>query len=369
MGRLDQQLRRLDALEAPDLWPAVTARATVPPEPEVDRHGHRWAPALVFAALLALAAVGLGALLRSDDRRVPGEVVRTDTTIAPAGLPPLRTLATVDLGARAVAVDVGEGSVWVSSDSTVLRIDPVSGRILATIPVGFYVSDIAVGAGGVWATGGGDGASPQGSLVRIDPTGNGVSERIRLDGGYAIAVASGAVWVANARDRVERIDPATLRVVGSVSIARPTGVAGSGDALWVTSTETNTLVRIDPATNRVVATVPVGQAPGVVAVSGSSVWAGSFLDRTVTRIDLQTTNVVATVRVEGSPTGLAPAPGGGVWVVASPGNDARSSTVSLVTSAGDVSPAVAAGVVRGIAAENGPAWFTDQTAGTVVKVG
>jgi YVTN family beta-propeller protein len=369
MGRHDEQLRRLDALEAPDLWPTVTARASQGATPEDEPHARRKAPALAFAAVLAVGAVAAGAILRVDDRP-RGQNVRTDTTIAPAGLPELRSLATVDVGTRSAAVDVGEGAVWVSGDASVLRIDPVSGRILATIPVGFFVNDIAVGAGAVWATGGGDGASPQGSLVRIDPNGNGVSERIRLDGGYAIAVASGAVWVANARDRVERIDPATLRVVATVPVAVPVGIAGSGGAVWVTSTEANALVRIDPATNRVVATVPVGRQPNAVATSGTSVWVASFLDRTLTRIDAQTTTVVGSVRIDGGPSGLAGAADGGVWVASQPpAGGGPGNTISFVTTSGQVSAPLAVGVVRGIAGDGSSVWITDQTAGTAVKVG
>ena len=50
------------------------------------------------------------------------------------------------------------------------------------------------------------------------------------------------------------------------------GLAADAKAVWVADGLAGAVSRVDPATNRVVATISVGNEPGGVALSGSSVW-------------------------------------------------------------------------------------------------
>jgi peptide/nickel transport system substrate-binding protein len=95
------------------------------------------------------------------------------------------------------------------------------------------------------------------------------------NGPAAVAVAPGAVWVANSHDAtVSRIDPATNRVKTLIPVGEgPSGIAvtpGTGD-VWVANELAGTLSRIDPTVDRPDKTVTVGDLPqGVAAGPGTT---------------------------------------------------------------------------------------------------
>ncbi|HZU79915.1 MAG TPA: hypothetical protein VE991_08355, partial [Acidimicrobiales bacterium] len=129
---------------------------------------------------------------------------------------------------------------------------------------------LAIGAGAVWATGTTD------TLSRIAPKPVGVSlawRTIRVgQGPIGVAVGSGSVWVANAvSGTVTRVDPARLRVTGTVPLGAggvvggnptPAGAGGVGSAsdpvtvavfggwVWVGNGQGGTLTAFDPMTGR-----------------------------------------------------------------------------------------------------------------------
>jgi streptogramin lyase len=114
---------------------------------------------------------------------------------------------TVKVGARPGRLAAGEGSVWVLNrgDGTVSRVDVGSGKVAATIRVadGAVEGDIATGSGSVWVS------LPGVPLVRIDPRTDAVAQRFTGDGGGAVVVAHGSVWV-NAGAVTHRFDPKLL---------------------------------------------------------------------------------------------------------------------------------------------------------------
>ena len=73
------------------------------------------------------------------------------------------------------------------------------------------------------------------------------------------------------------------------------GIAFGEGAVWVTSTDGNSLSRVDPATNLVVDTISVGRAPRFLAVGEGAVWTLNQGDGSVSRIDPKTNKVVATI--------------------------------------------------------------------------
>ena len=112
-----------------------------------------------------------------------------------------------------------------------------------------------------------------------------VAARIPV-GGKVLAIAADdtAVWVLSDNRVLSRVDPATNKVVATVSLPDsewPEANVAVGDgSVWVTvaspstvvQPELDSLLRIDPATNRIVATIHVGPSPIGIGVAPDSVW-------------------------------------------------------------------------------------------------
>jgi YVTN family beta-propeller protein len=189
------------------------------------------------------------------------------------------------------AVAVGAGAVWTDDPGFVTRIDPATGKIVALIPVAQALDKgVSIGEGSVWAIGGF-------GIVRIDPATNTVLATIPVAQGIAgrcptpsaVAVGEHAVWVANEfqtfspiglsnkpapkRGTVSRIDPETNAVVVTIPVGHdPFAIAVADGAVWVANRTDFTISRIDPQTNRVVATIPIGNRPEGLAAGDGAVW-------------------------------------------------------------------------------------------------
>jgi YVTN family beta-propeller protein len=115
-------------------------------------------------------------------------------------------------------------------------------------------------------------------------------------------------------DAVGVIEPTSGKVVSEIPVgSAPAEVAVGSDAVWVTSTNENTVSRIDLSTNVIRQTIPVGAGPAGVAVGGGAVWVANGLDGTVSRIDPATNREVERVRTGNGPWGVAYGEGS-VWV-------------------------------------------------------
>jgi ABC-type branched-subunit amino acid transport system substrate-binding protein len=78
--------------------------------------------------------------------------------------------------------------------------------------------------------------SGEGTLTRVDASGSGKSDELRLGGGAsAVAYARGAVWVlVPGRGAVARVDPGALRVADEIPVGgTPRDIAASGRDVWV----------------------------------------------------------------------------------------------------------------------------------------
>jgi YVTN family beta-propeller protein len=267
-------------------------------------------------------------------------------------------VASAPAGTRPGAIVFGAESLWVANldDETVSRIDPGSLRMLRTLSLSDPPTGLAAGAGSIWVAesnpqqssvsvnaidpqfdsvgtttrlanlvpGGTEAVATRGNtvwvapssglLTRLDPSTNGVAQRVDPNSGpAAIALGDGAIWLADAEgDNVTRIDPTGLRTPIAVGNG-PAAIAVGERAVWVADSLDDALVRIDPATLSVTDTISVGRSPAGVAVGAGSVWVANSGDGTVTRIDPRTKNVQATIAVGGSPQAIAIADGR-VWV-------------------------------------------------------
>ncbi|MDW3218617.1 MAG: hypothetical protein R8F63_08370 [Acidimicrobiales bacterium] len=197
------------------------------------------------------------------------------------------------------------GSVWASTgDGFLHRIDPATDAVVASIdfrPVlsaGPWVGGlprfrVTAGPDSFWIWPG------EGMPWRVDPATNTIIAAGEVPSPALAGQAPG--WVA-VGERLDRVDPATGRVVVSFDLS---GTEGSGlnmsreiydvvvtdDAVWVVARAS--LTRIDPATDRVVATLPLQTAAGggsAVLVDDSLLVA---LDATIFRVDTNTNTVDA----------------------------------------------------------------------------
>jgi virginiamycin B lyase len=262
-------------------------------------------------------------------------------------------------------------AVWISNKPTdsVARLDPKTNTVAATIPAGKRpCSGLAIGFGSLWVPNCGDA-----TIARVDLKTNQITSTIKTTIGNSegsIASGAGSIWMmTDAKGTLARFDPATDKVVAEIYV--PTGSyglafggSGNDEALWVTSTEHDSVSRIDPHTNLVVETIAVGKAPRFIAVGAGAVWTLNQGDGSVSRIDPKTNKVVATVEV-GVPGGGGDiaAGEGSVWVTSFefPLSRIDPSTNAVVQQFfGKGGDAVRVGL--------GSVWLSDLAAGTVWRL-
>ena len=110
----------------------------------------------------------------------------------------------IDVGPEPVRLAAADGAVWTLNrgDGSITRVDPSTNKAVTTINIGKDVvaGDIAAGEGSVWVS------APGVPLLRIDPRTNKVAQRFSGDGGGAVFVAHGSLWLAVGSQTL-RLDP------------------------------------------------------------------------------------------------------------------------------------------------------------------
>jgi WD40-like Beta Propeller Repeat len=214
----------------------------------------------------------------------------------------------------------------------------VADSVRLTDPTQAIIGPVAAGEGGVWA---GLWKQPHpesgaSEILRIDPATDKVVATIsELGAPGSIATGAGAVWVTTTRGSLIRIDPETNRVVASITSegADLTGpIVVDGSSVWLVGnssengTTTRSIVRVDAATNAV-ATIPLSQpldsSIDDIVVAAGKLWVASYKAGVLTEIDPATNAIVATVPVPVW-SHLVAGPDG-LWVDARP-PDVRSSS-------------------------------------------
>jgi DNA-binding SARP family transcriptional activator len=285
LQRLQQAILRQD--------PALEA-SVVAPSAQAPRIPRRWRRRLIVpvAALLALAGLGIGLFL----------IFRGGTASPPPPLTaaPTRSIAVIDpannrlvdaipLEPRPLAttlnpqgIAVGYGAVWVTDggQQTLIRIDPKKHTIVQTIGIGADVRALAVGFGSLWIADGNSAA-----VTRIDPRTNRVTATIPLgntDGvpnnAFAIAAGAGSVWTTAGANTIDRIDPATHKVVERIRVPEVYSLTANNRFAWVgTWLKESEIFRLTPhgshtAVEKFAALQP-GSGVGALAIRGNSLWA------------------------------------------------------------------------------------------------
>lgn len=112
---------------------------------------------------------------------------------------------TIEVGPNPGRLAAADGAVWTLNrgNGSVTRVDAATNKVVATIEAGTDVAagEIAAGEGSVWIS------APGVPLVRIDPRTNKVAQRFSGDGGGAVLVAHGSLWLAAGPQLTWRLDP------------------------------------------------------------------------------------------------------------------------------------------------------------------
>ncbi|MFL5866977.1 MAG: protein kinase domain-containing protein [Thermoleophilaceae bacterium] len=336
---------------APPPSPAPPPPGAPPPQPVVRRTRTRRPAALVGGALGALAIGVVGLVLAIGG----GSSSATKS---------------IKVGVRPSDIAVDHGSAWVANngDGTVSRIDLGSHRVAdPPIAVGASPEQVAVGGGRVWVER--SGSTPaRASVLRIDPaTGRRDRGPFQLHSdGFGIAVGHGAVWVADGRSSVLRVDADSGRVKAIHAGPAPRDVAIGGDgAIWTVNSDNGTVVRIDPSSDRVVGS-PIELEPraDALAVSGSDVWVLNPDAKTITRISSGPDHTVdPPLRMDDGPSDIA-AGQGHAWVTA---QDAQK-LLRFRAGSGTGSPRHLDEAPGAVAFGGGAVWVTADTANRVLRI-
>jgi glutamine cyclotransferase len=111
------------------------------------------------------------------------------------------------------------------------------------------------------------------------------------------------VWFASG-DRLNALDPATGKTVGTIEVAAHAGTAFDGTHLYQIAEKR--IQKIDPKTGRVLAAIP---APGGGGDSGlawaeGTLWVGQYRERKIHQIDPETGKVLRTIESKRFVTGV-----------------------------------------------------------------
>lgn len=193
-------------------------------------------------------------------------------------------------------------TVWVGAAPGVVRINPATLQELRSVYLeGGSASTTYVAAGGsdLWAVNGGE-------LTRVDALGRRVvSADIGLDSSD-IGVGLDGVWIANdLQGTISRVDPDTLKVTGTMSVAADIDAIDVGArSVWTVDSTAGVVTPFNPALLEPGSPVRVGSHPTDIAIGLDAVWVTNPGDGTISRID-PVTHSVDTIRIGAPVVALA----------------------------------------------------------------
>lgn len=304
---------------------------------------------------------------------------------ASTGAPRASVITRVHVGLGAGVPAVDRATVWVPNTlvGTVSRVDVAHHRVAATVKLGRpavgggYLDSATIANGSVWVA-----RDAAGEIDRVDAATNRIKERIKVaprPGG--LTSGGGFIWAFHFRiPSVTRIDATTgAKLVFSVpdGMGTGTGIAYTGDAVWLLTEAPAALIKLDPNSGAVLAhvliTPPGAPKHGVidtwwVVAGGGSLWLANPNYNRVTRVDVATATVVASIPVPVStPFGVA-FYRGAAWV----SGLGKVSRIDPATNR----PGLAVGLAKGSTAlftnlASGPStlWATDYDHGVLYRLG
>jgi hypothetical protein len=230
------------------------------------------------------------------------------------------------------------GGSIVLGPNTILGVDDANGSIARSAVVPDGPVAIAVDDHSVWTA-----AVQAGVVARLDFAGSGAPQTFgRVGRPSAIAIGAGTVWISDSYDnRLVMLDAGTGEQRDS-SAAHVRQLAYGLDALWGTDDLHDRLVRFDRQTATPSASISLadGSVPTGLAIAGSAIWIANVGSQTLTRLDGSSGAIVVDgVALRGIPDRIA-ASASDVWVTSSPSDllmriDPGSNTVVSTTTIWD----------------------------------
>ena len=250
------------------------------------------------------------------------------------------TVSRIDGGTGAVAstksalgiptgIAAGEDAVWITngfgsaSGTQVVRVDPTDDAVEVAFPTD-DAKAIVVAFGSIWLA-----DADRDRVLRFDPQDLSAEptvipvddDAIADEAPRSLSVGDGAaegIWVTNQLGgTVVKIDPGTDEVTDRIQVDAPTAVVADDSGIWVTSETNDRVHRFDPAGGRPLRTYQppdgIPDGPTAIAIAPSGVWVGSDLEAAIVRIDPSTAAVVR-LTLDGITGGMSVADNGDVWV-------------------------------------------------------
>ena len=164
-----------------------------------------------------------------------------------------KVVAEIQVPAGSFTVAFGEGAVWVTGTAAnvLTRINPETNLVVESIPVGKAPRFLTIGGGFVWTLN-----QTSGDVSKVDPKTNKVVETIEVGvpgPGGEIAFGEGSVWVTSFEFPISRIDPALGKVVQQFAGEGGDAIRVGHGSVWLSNIRAGTVWRLDP--RRIAATV------------------------------------------------------------------------------------------------------------------
>jgi virginiamycin B lyase len=165
-----------------------------------------------------------------------------------------KVVAEIQVPAGSFAVAFGEGAIWVTGTETnvLTRINPDTNLVVESIPVGKAPRFLTIGGGFVWTLN-----QTTGDVSKVDPNTNKVVATIEVGvpgRGGEIAFGEGSLWVTSFEFPISRIDPALGKVVQQFAGEGGDAIRVGLGSVWLSNIRAGTVWRLDP--RRIMATVP-----------------------------------------------------------------------------------------------------------------
>jgi len=186
-----------------------------------------------------------------------------------------------------------------------------------------------------------------------------------------VAVTGQRIWVINyVSQTLSWLDPTSGALLGTRSVGgAPTGIAAGGGAIWVTAqfglgnSTTGSLLRFDPTTVQPAAPLTLGDGVDAIAFGQGAVWVTNELDDTVTRIDALTGAIGSPIPVGRQPGAVAIG-GDSVWVA----NELDSTVTRIDATTGTVTATIGVPTPTAIAADSTSVWVVSTQGGSVTRI-
>lgn len=170
------------------------------------------------------------------------------------------------------------------SEGSVERVDPGGEDVSDPVELGGQGAAIAAGEGGVWVV------RSNAQVLKLDPGSGETVKAVKVPGAFNVAVGESAVWALGASGgggvggTLTRIDPVGAVAGAPLPVVRAIDVAAGLGYVWVTDAA-GRLTRYDPASGAPVGSpIGVGSEPQSLSVGEGSVWVASAGEGAVFRI-------------------------------------------------------------------------------------